>query len=335
MVTNNKQIFFAIPCGDYYSNQKILIQKICELYNIQPVINESDNTTDSLLGQIFEQIMLCDYFVADISSNSPNVIFELGYAFKAKHISKIALLLSNVSKCPTDLQDIKRLQYSSYRIFADKLNDWISSFLLVEPKKLDDSFIPLVSYYDSFQDIDHFICKWQIPPGCDYSLTLNGLTFSNAHLPIISRHLAYLDNYTFEFDCLINNQVIGWIVKGTHLNFTDRVIDFCIMFNLSSDGFIHPHIFSKSMLEPGSHYKPFIREKIPAGIDCFGKRLNIKTQVADRIIKVLINDVVCSRIDCSEEPYKTYYDSIPEKTNQVGFRCDYTEQATIYNVKVY
>lgn len=331
----NKQIFFAIPCGDYYSNQKNIIQKICELYNIRPIINESDNTTDSLLSQIFEQIMLCDYFVADISSNSPNVIFELGYAFKAKHISKIGLLLSNVSKCPSDLQAIKRLQYSSYRIFADKLNDWISSILNVDSKIIDDSFIRFVGYYDSFQDIDHFISKWQIPLGCDYSLTFNGFTFSNANLPIISRHLAYLDNYTFEFDCLINNKVIGWIVKGTQLNFIDRVIDFCIMFNLSSDGFIHPHIFSKNKLEPGSLYKPFKREKIPDGIDCNGKRLNIKTRVEDIIITVLINDVECLRMDCSTESYKAYYDSVSEKTNQVGFRCDYTEQATIYNVKVY
>lgn len=334
MDTNCIGVFFAIPCGDYYSNQKSIIKRICSLYGVRSIINEADYTTASLLGQICRQIEKCDYFVADISSNSPNIILELGYALKAKKIEDIGVLLSNVANCPSDLQDIKRLQYGNYNQFADKLNSWLSNILSVEIKIVDESFSKF-NYYDSFQDIDSFLTKWQIPLGCDYSLTINGLRFSNAHRPIISKHLAYLDKYTFEFDCQINNQVIGWIVKGTQSDVITKTMDFCVMFNLNIDGYIHPHIFSINKPNELSLYQPFDRVKVPIDPDLLKTRINIKTHVDDYRVKVQINDIDCLEIDFSNERYRDYYDSITEKTNQVGFRCDFLEEATIFNVRIH
>ena len=326
------QVFFAIPCGIFYENQQKIIIKICESYNIEPIINENDPITDSLLSQICNKITNCELFVADISSNSPNVIFELGYAFRAKPRSKIAILLSNISKCPSDLQDIKRLQYGNYREFAEKLNEWLSQFFNSKIL-LDDTFKPYTNYYETFQDCDSFIKRWDFPLGCDYSLTFNGFRFSNAHFPIISKHLAYLDNYIFEFECSIERNIIGWIINGTKYKYEDNIIDFCVMFNLNIDGHLTPHIFSKQYINPNIHYQVFDRIKINYPID-YTKRLKIKTKVINSKAKVFVNDFLCFDQDFNEMPYATYYNSVKPKTNQIGFRCHPGEEATIYSIKV-
>lgn len=320
------QAFFAIPCGSFYDNQREIIKNICKAYNIKPIINESDYLTDSLLKQIFEQITISEYFVADISSTSPNVIFELGYAFRAKHRTKIGILLSNVSKCPSDLQDIKRLQYGNYKEFAEKLNNWFSQFY-IKSAKIDTTFSPLVDYYETFMDTDRFYKLWELPLGCDFSLTFNGFRFTNAHLPIISKHLAFLDNYIFEFNCSINQYVIGWIIYGTKFNIEDTPIDFCIMFNLDIDGYLHPHIYANRQ------YHKFERLKTNLSID-YTKRLNIKTFVKDSHVEIHINNIQCFQADFNEKPYDVLYKSVPNKTNQIGFRCHPRETATIYSIKV-
>lgn len=326
------KVFFAIPCGIIYENQREIIFRLCKSYNIVPLINENDYLTDSLLNQIFDQINKCEYFVADVSSNSPNVIFELGYAFKAKHRSKIAILLSNISKCPSDLQDIKRLQYGSYRDFAEKLNSWLSQFF-IESIKIDDSYIPLIEYYETFKDHDNFLKRWDTPFGCDYSLTFNGFRFSNAHLPILSKHLAYLENFVFEFECSIDRNVIGWVINGTKFDPGANMLDFCLMFNLNIDGHFTPHIFSKPNIDTKTHYHVYdgiiIKEKIE-----FKKRLNIKTFVSGSMVSIQINNLDIYKQDFAKEPFKILYNSITNKTNQIGFRCHPGEEATIYSVRI-
>lgn len=326
------QIFFAIPCGIFYEKQREIILKICQSYNIDPIINENDSLTNGLLSQIFDQITKCEYFIADISSNSPNVIFELGYAFRAKHLSKIGILLSNISKCPSDLQDIKRLQYGNYKEFADKLYNWLSQFF-VKPVKKDNSLIPLIDYYETFKDADSFIKRWEFPLGCDYSLTFNGFRFTNAHFPIISKHLAYLDKYIFEFECSINRQTIGWIINGTKIKPDDNIIDFCIMFNLNNKGHLTPHIFTKTHINPTSHYQVFDGLIINEAID-FQSKLKIKTTVNGSKVKIQINDKNVFQQDFQDEPFGAFYNSVPHKTNEIGFRCHPGEEATIYSIKI-
>jgi len=326
------QIFFAIPCGKFYENQSKIISRLCEAYNIEPIINERDYLTESLLDQILDQITRCDYFVADISSDSPNVIFELGYAFKAKHRSKVAILLSNLSKCPSDLQDIKRLQYGSYKEFASKLNSWLSQFFN-ENHKIDDSDLLIPEYYEAFKDQDLFLKKWDTPLGCDYSLTFNGFRFSYAHLPILSKHLAFLEDYIFEFECTINRSVIGWVVNGTKYDVKESLIDFCIMFNLNIDGHLTPHIFTKEAINPHSHYQVFDGIIIKEAIN-YKERLTIKTFVYGSRIRIEVNNTKIFQEDFSQEPFGKYYNPVKNKTNQIGFRCHPGEEATVYSVKV-
>jgi len=327
-----RKVFLAIPCGEFYENQKKIIITICENLNLEPIINEDDSSTNSLLSQITEQINEADLFIADISSNSPNVVFELGYAYKSKYIDNIGILLSNISKCPSDLQDFKRIQYNSFNDLAEKLYKWLSQFSL-NNNKPDFNKIKLTDFYESFQDNDRFLRLWSLPLGCNYSLTYNGFRFTNAHIPIITKHLAFLDNYVFEFDCLINNSVIGWIVKGTKFDYNDNLIDFCIMINLNIDGNIHPHIFSKLITDGSGGYKSFDRLKITHNLD-LTKRLNVKTFVNDSKIKILINDNLCFDDDFNNGQYKSYYNLVPIKTNQIGFRCHPSEEATVCSVKV-
>ena len=75
-------VFYAIPCGDFYSIQNEIILAVSKKAQIDPIIAEDDLRTKGLWEKIKEQIDSSDLLVADISSGSSNIILELGYAIR-------------------------------------------------------------------------------------------------------------------------------------------------------------------------------------------------------------------------------------------------------------
>ncbi|MBI3379128.1 hypothetical protein HY029_00030 [Candidatus Gottesmanbacteria bacterium] len=313
------KIFFAIPCGEFFHIQNNIIKTICETLNIECLIIEDHTKTDFLWKKITNGIDDSDYFIADISSKSTNVILELGYALREKKSRFCAIFISNNIQPPVDLQGLKLQKYNSFRDFKEKLINWIKDNVL-----LDTNILPAFEIDDlpieDFKDLDRFIRLWSAPGG-SFSLTHEGLDVMNAHFPIMTNYLAPLNNYEFEFRARIVNGAVGWAVKGTK-RYASIVPEFCLMFNIGLDGKLTPHIFNinKSIKEHGG-YKPF-NEKVRIVALKKSKEgwFNIKTIVIDDNIRILNDGEIIFEDDFSKEPYKEYYD-YPNKQGEIGFRC--------------
>ena len=152
------------------------------------------------------------------------------------------------------------------------------------------------------------------------------LSFANAHFPIMTTHLALLQNYEFEFKARIVSRNVGWIVKGTR-RFRDFVPTFCIMFNINVDGELVPHIFNINRLDRETHYHVFDGHKITLSISKQGW-FTLVTRVAGDRISVLNDGAIVFDEDFTADPYGPFYD-YDDKQGQVGFRCHPGEQAVV------
>jgi hypothetical protein len=84
------------------------------------------------MGKICTKIEQADYFMADVSSERPNIILELGYALKAKYQDRVAIFISNnapIQKTLSDLSGTTRYQYSSMSEFRSELCKWLEKVI--------------------------------------------------------------------------------------------------------------------------------------------------------------------------------------------------------------
>jgi len=190
------KIFFAVPCGDFYSLQNEIIDKICKTHSIDKVIIEEISRTNYLWKDIIDEIDTADLFVSDISSRSPNIVIELGYAIKAKPIDNIGIFVSKNIQPFSDIDGFKRQEYRSYSEFLELLEKWINERLYSNPSSYKQTSLSFPKFHEEFLDLNKFIRLWDTPPGCQYNLEFDGLHFTSSHMPIISNHLALLENYS-------------------------------------------------------------------------------------------------------------------------------------------
>ncbi|MDP2659735.1 MAG: hypothetical protein Q8R28_03290, partial [Dehalococcoidia bacterium] len=230
-------VFFAIPCGEFFELQNRCIKTACRVAGLSAVIVEDHSGTADLWDKITGRIDAADYFVADISSNSANVILELGYAIREKRPRYVGIFIADNARVPVDLQGFTLQKYSSVRDFQRKLAKWmVDNVPFADKRKLDAIDVKSLDFREDFKDYDRFLRLWSLPPQCSFQLTHEGLRFSNAHFPIMTTHLALLRNYEFEFKAKIESRTFGWIIKGTSASLTTPLTSylpvFCVMFNI-------------------------------------------------------------------------------------------------------
>lgn len=320
------KVFFAIPCGEYFSTQNKIIKQICNNAGIKPIIIEDYSRTDSLWEKISEAIDLSDYFICDISSLSSNIMMELGYCIREKRTKNYAIFISKNIEKPVNLQGFKFQEYNSFKDFQKKLIKWIlDNVPFIEKDKLDNfNKETSLEIVESFKDYDRFYNLWFIPPYCQFKLTEKGFHFSNAHItPIMTTHLSLLNNFCFEFKARILKNRVGWIIKGTRYP-NSPIPNFFIMFNIGKSGDICPHIFNNIINE--KKYKRFDKEFVSTNNDLSNKWFVIKTLVLEDQIEILINDNSVFNKNFKEEPFKKYYD-FQNKLGEIGFRCYSDEEA--------
>src|SRR3989344_312939 len=313
------QLFFAIPCGEFFRIQNNIIKTVCRTFNIDFIIIEDHSKTDFLWKKITNGIDNSDYFVADISSKSLNVILELGYALREKKSRYTAIFISNNIDPPVDIQGLTLQKYNSFSDFREKLIKWIGDNIPINPNILPAYEIEDLPTED-FKDLDRFIKLWNAPGG-SFSLTHEGLRVMNAHFPIMTNYLAPLKNYEFEFKTRIVNGAVGWAVKGTK-HYASIVPQFCVMFNIDKDNKLTPHIFNinKYLMEHGG-YRPFNEKVKKVSLKKSNEGwFNIKTVIKDDVITIFNEGNKIFEDDFSVEPYKEYFD-FPNKQGEVGFRC--------------
>lgn len=86
-------------------------------------INKSSNITDDII----ESIKKCNIAIVDVSSNNPNVMFELGFAIA---LGKPNIIISqSVEQLPFDIRNIRTILYSNSWSGIEELRTKIQEFL--------------------------------------------------------------------------------------------------------------------------------------------------------------------------------------------------------------
>lgn len=324
------KIFFAIPCGEFYQIQASIIRNVCVALNVEPVIIEDDTSTKDLWKKITDAIDECDYFIADILSDSKNIPLELGYIIREKKIRYYGIFTSKASGVPSDIRGFTLQIYSSFKDFQNKLIKWIQDNVIASPKTKIE--IPEKEHldYESFHDLDKFIKLWSTSPQGSFRLTHEGLRFTNANFPMMTNYLSILQNYEFEFKAKIIKGAVGWAVKGTK-SYNSFIPEFCVMFNINSDNKFATHIFNIHKLTDEG-YKRFSSDDIELKKSDEGW-FTILTRVEDDTFSVFNEGNLLFKVDFNEEPYKEYY-SFDNKQGEIGFRCHQSEEAIINYFKV-
>lgn len=327
--------FVAIPCGDFYSVQAESIRNIIGEAGVQPYVAEDDASTKGLWESIQHEIDDSDLFLADISSRSPNILLEVGYAMARKPKGRIGVFIAESIEIPSDLRWLVVQVYSSLPSFREKLMAWIYEAIpththaLSMPLEVEEAI-----FEEDFLNKDLFHRRWSTPPGCSYLFTAEGLRFSNAHFPILTSPLDILHDCEFEFDARIEQTQVGWAVLGTK-DYSDILPTFCIMFTLASDDTLTPHIWSASSVDPISHYHVFRDQAIHATITRSKDGwMRILTRVRGSYIEVENGSQLIFAADFSQPPYAEVFSSVAHKGGQIGFRCFPSEEATVRRVRV-
>ena len=327
--------FVAIPCGDFYSVQAQSCRRILEEAGIEPYIAEDDPSTKGLWESIQHEIDDSDLFIADISSRSPNILLEVGYAMARKPRGRIGVFIADSIEIPSDLRWLIVQVYLSLASFREKLSAWIRNsipaYVPAAPTSLE---VEGTVFEEDFLSKDLFHRRWSTPPGCSYIFTAEGLRFSNAHFPILTNPLDILHDCEFEFDARIDQAQVGWAVLGTK-GPLDILPTFCVMFALASDNTLTPHIWSANNVDRSTGYHVYRDQAIPFPVARSEDGwMRIVTRVRGSYIEVANGDHVIFAADFSQPPYTEVFSSVARKGGQVGFRCYPGEEATVRRVRV-
>lgn len=305
-----EKIFLAIPCDSSYLYQQDILRKICRISNIRHEIIEKNNSTTILLSQIEKAIKKSDYIIADVSTRSFNIAYELGLAHRLRNYAYGCILIpSSLRKeMHSDIRALKWIEYKSYFDFKKKVINWfitnVKTIKKDKTKKIkleelagkDDS----PDFYDHFQDFDRFMDLWWLSPVAQINFFGTCVQLTNAHIPILTKRFNLWTNYEMCFKAKILSKRIGWVVRA----YFDPFIKFpryFYMLNYSiqeKEKAIIPHIFSATTPGPDGGYWVLSGKK--ANVRLKEDRngwFEIKTQVKENQIKVMNEEKIVLVID--------------------------------------
>ena len=310
------KIFFAIPCGGFYSIQATIIKKICKEYDVHYEIDEDDPTTRILWTEIQDKIINCDYFIADVSYKNPNILMELGFAIKDKKLNDVCIFKSKASDDISDISGIVYCEFNSFQVFADKLSKWLAHKLgrsLIDSKSIASE---PAAYDEDFLSKPRFEKYWYVPPGSQH-IFKDGIKFNSVSgLPFLTKHLGLLGiNYDVTYELKILKNRIGLVVLGVIL--PDAFYpSFFSMIQLHDDGKVVPHVFNEATWRVGRSRGSAI---IPRN-----KWTSIRLEV--RKFKITLYDLISAdreEIDFENEFLNVDFQREENNMGQVGFRCAY------------
>src|SRR3990172_9866525 len=139
----------------------------------------------------------------------------------------------------------------------------------------------------------------------------------------MTTHLGLLQDYTMTFAGRIQQGAIGWVVLGTR-PYGSLLPTFCIMFSLSMEGVLTPHILNMNYFHPQTHYQVFTSMK---AVSPFNQHtwLSVVTKVVGSQVTVSIDGHTVFDQDFATPPFGEYYLSQGAQ-GEIGFRCHPGEQ---------
>lgn len=127
-IEDESTVFVIMPFNKEFNDVwKGGIEKAAKNEGYKPLrvdmINKSSNITDDII----ESINKCKISIVDVSSNNPNVMFELGYAIA---LNKPNIIISqSVEYLPFDIRNIRTILYSNTWSGIEELRIKIQEFL--------------------------------------------------------------------------------------------------------------------------------------------------------------------------------------------------------------
>lgn len=162
-------VFVIISFEEKYEPIFTLIQAICGVNGLDAVrADESKTVIRKIHPEIFSKLFNADIIIADITSYSPNVFYEIGWAHA---LGKPTLLIAeNGSKIPFDINDYPVFRYDSrlpYRVLRSQFEKEILKYVSISDRHLNlqQPLIDiLVSVSDTASRNDLFasLLKWTI-----------------------------------------------------------------------------------------------------------------------------------------------------------------------------
>lgn len=127
-ISADNAVFVIMPFNkDFNDVWKGGIEKAAKAEGFKPIridmLNKSTNITDDII----ETIKKCKIAIVDVSSNNPNVMFELGYAMAS---NKPNIIISqSVEFLPFDIRNIRTIVYNNNWSGIEELRARIQEFL--------------------------------------------------------------------------------------------------------------------------------------------------------------------------------------------------------------
>jgi hypothetical protein len=137
-------VFVIMPFNkDFNDVWKGAVEKATKNEGFRPVRVDTINKSSNITDDIIESIRKCKIAVVDVSSNNPNVMFELGYAVA---IGKPNIIISqSVEFLPFDIRNIRTILYLNSWSGIEELRAKIQEFLKEYKLKLHEKPVKKVA----------------------------------------------------------------------------------------------------------------------------------------------------------------------------------------------
>lgn len=128
---SSKRLFVAMPFSKDFRDVYVFgIRQLCEKLGLVAERGDEIEHNGGILEVVQERIRGCDALVAEISSDNPNVFYEIGYSHA---LARPTILISKRSgpEIPVDLRTVNYIQYETAEDLQYSLEKRLRATLLI------------------------------------------------------------------------------------------------------------------------------------------------------------------------------------------------------------
>ncbi len=121
----SKNLIDPVQKIDFDKIYKGLVEPAVIMAELEPLIENEEQSFGSIHKTMYEKILLCEYSVVDLTNANPNVYFELGMRYAVKPFTTIPIIASSHFPLPFDIGPDRTFAYQVDKDFnlSDKDND--------------------------------------------------------------------------------------------------------------------------------------------------------------------------------------------------------------------
>lgn len=143
-----KFVFVLMPFNDDFDDiYKLGIKAACNSEKVYCERVDEQVYEGSMLDRIYNQIQHSDYIIADMSTQNPNVFYEVGYAHALQ--KKVILITQEESDIPFDLKHYYHIIYNRVHLseLNQKIRNRIEWYLANPDLEIDINLNPVLQVY--------------------------------------------------------------------------------------------------------------------------------------------------------------------------------------------